>query len=200
MSRSPALLLSLALAWTGALAVGACRDTAGVDRGRARHSATGPGVVASADFAQSSEPTLLACPTADSASASGVIDDTGGTIEVNGTSIRIPPGAVAEPTEFTVTLPPSEYMEVRIEPTSWAPDSTTPIGLDGRPAFVFHRPVAVEIDYSRCTGVPEDQLLGAWFLHAETKAPLEHVPGADVRLTHTYYLNTSHLSTYALSY
>src|SRR3982751_5304091 len=111
MSRRPALL-SLPLAWSVALAVGACRDTVGVDRGRARQPASGPGVVASADFASSPEPTLLACPTPTSASAAGGIATTGGTIEVNGTSIRIPPGAVAEPTEFTLTLPPSDYMEV----------------------------------------------------------------------------------------
>jgi hypothetical protein len=202
MSRRPALrpaLLSLTL-WSVTLAVGACGDTTGADRGHARGRAAGPGVVASAEFASSSEPTLLACPTTDSVSASGVIDVDGGTVEVNGTSISVPAGAVAGPTEFTVTLPPSDYMEVRVEPTGWEPDSTTPIGLDGRPAFVFHRPVAIEIDYSRCTDVPDDQLLQAWFLHAETKAPLEHVPGADVRLAHRYYLNTSHLSTYALSY
>jgi hypothetical protein len=199
MSRRPALI-SLTLTWSAALAIGACRDTVGVDRGRARHAATGPSVVASADFASSPEPTLLACPTADSVSGSGIIDVAGGTVEVNGTSISVPAGAVAGPTEFTVTLPPSDYMEVRVEPTGWEPDSTTPIGLDGRPAFVFHRPVAIEIDYSRCTDVPDDQLLQAWFLQADTKAPLEHVPGADVRLAHHYYLNTSHLSTYALSY
>ena len=199
MSRRPALI-SLTLTWSAALAIGACRDTVGVDRGRARRAATGPGVVASAEFASSTDPTLLACPTADSVSASGVIDNTGGTIEMNGASIRIPPGAVAGPTVFTLTLPPSGYMEVRIEATSWTPDSTTPIGLDGRPAFVFQRPVAVAIDYSRCADVPDDQLLQAWFLDAETKAPLEHMPGADIRLTHIYFLNTSHLSTYALSY
>ena len=144
-------------------------------------------VAAGSLFPSTASPSLVSCPSTSAQSVSGLIGALGGTLSVGGTIVTIPANAVLSPTNFTLTIPASPYMEIEVT----AGDSSH---------FVFSQPVAVTIDYGRCAG---RSLLGpsyqAWNIDPTTHALLENMGGVDVKLTHTVVFTTLHFSGYALA-
>ena len=63
-----------------------------------------------------------------------------------GYRLVVPPGAVDEPTEFTLTVPESRYAEVRIQ-------------VAGEERYDFGRPLTLVISYARCRGEATEQPL-----------------------------------------
>jgi hypothetical protein len=135
----------------------------------------------------SSRPQLVPCPSTETSSASATVGPDGGVLTAAGSSILIPPGAVREPTDFTLTVPASDILEVDI-------------AARDRDHFRFVGRVWVTVDYSRC---PSSEVaghrLGVWYIDPVTRELLEYrnvYLGAG-RTTATFF--TSHLSTYALA-
>lgn len=130
---------------------------------------------------------LVECPTDIARSASRTLGLLGGTLEVDGTRITIPAFAVLLPTEFTLTLPASNYMEVDIR-------------AGGAEHFTFEAPVSVAIDYSRCTRSNIDKAaLSVWHIDTQTKALLENMGGVDDKQARTVTFQTDHLSGFSIA-
>ena len=130
---------------------------------------------------------LLYCPTATTQSASRVIGERGGKVKAGGTTLDVPAGAVLAPTEFTVTVPASEYMEVDISAA-------------GHEHFTFQRPVTVEVSYKRCVEPGQSLPLSAWYVDAESNALLESMQVVDEKANRKLTFLTTHLSGYFLAY
>jgi hypothetical protein len=136
----------------------------------------------------SSAPRLVECPTDESISTEGSIGPLGGLLSIGGTSVVIPKGALLAPTNVTLTIPASKYVEIEIR-------------AGDQEHFVFELPIAVTIDYSRCNR--SDVLfkpLSAWYIDSQTKAPLENMLGIDNKLTRSVTFTTPHLSGYAIAF
>lgn len=133
-----------------------------------------------------SSPILIECPAATSQSATLSIGELGGTVDVAGSSISVPAAALLVPTEITLTVPASRYMEVEI----------TANGLE---EFQFEQPVIVAIGYSRCGTDFGSTELTAWHIDSRTRALLEQMGGIDDKLTRTVTFSTGHLSSYAIA-
>lgn len=138
-------------------------------------------------FPSSGTPSLVSCPSSTTQSVTGLIGALGGTLSVGGTIVTIPANAVLTPTNFTLTIPASPYMEIEVT-------------ANGADHFVFSQPVAVTIDYGRCA---DSSLLAppyqAWNIDPATHTLLENMGGVDVKLTHTVVFTTIHFSGYALA-
>jgi len=163
------------------LAVGACGD----QQPTAPLKPSEPGLLLGLP---GSSPTLLQCPSSESATATTTIGPAGGFLSVGGTSVSIPLGALLEPTTIELTVPASQYVEVRIK-------------AKGQEHFIFESPITVTIDYSRCTR--SDllfRLLTAWEIDPETKDLLERMGGIDNKLTRSVTFSTIHLSGYAIAF
>ena len=63
--------------------------------------------------------------------------------------------------------------------------------------FSFAKPVAITLDYSRCTKLPSDPT--AWYVDEDTNGELEQMPGVNNADAQTFTLQTGHLSGYALA-
>ena len=156
-----------------ALAIAGCADTLTQPEVQPRASTYGA--------------TLVECPTDATKSATGLVLPTGGSVEVDGTSISLPAGAVLLPTYVTVTLPASNYMEVDIK-------------ANDLEHFEFQTPVSVTIDYARCTrGNINHSALQAWYIDSTTKSLLENMGGVDDKVARTVTFATDHLSGYAIA-
>ena len=133
-------------------------------------------------------PPLLVCPGTHPQQASGVIDARGGTLSLGSHRMVVPEGAVREPTEFTMTVPTSRYMELDIR-------------ASGQEHYVFERPVSVVIDYTRCrdTQLLSDAL-SVWYIDGQRKEPVEDMGGVDDRSSRRVMFTTTHLSSYAIAY
>ncbi|HEU4564449.1 MAG TPA: hypothetical protein VFS05_07370 [Gemmatimonadaceae bacterium] len=130
---------------------------------------------------------LLVCPADTTLTTSGIIGPLGGTLQVGGASITLPPGAVLAPTPFTLTVPASRYMEVEIH----AGDAEH---------FVFVIPATIAISYARCQGeVTAASPLRAWYIDSVTNALLELMGGQDDRAARRVTFTTGHLSGYAIA-
>ena len=137
--------------------------------------------------AASSSPVLVECPTDDLVQSSGLVTPLGGTVSAGGTTITVPPGAVLLPTTITVTVPPSQFMEVDIT----ANDASS---------FVFQLPVTVSLSYARCTRSDiEKDALSVWYIDSATKALLQNMGGGDDKTARTVTFTTDHLSGYAVA-
>lgn len=130
---------------------------------------------------------LLPCAGGADESVSDVIGPAGGTLTLGKSSITIPSSAVAEPTRFTLTVPASTVMEVRIEAAGYA-------------HYTFARPASVTIAYERCGGVNQLTRLGAWYIDDATKSYLEAMASADDKSKKIVTFETGHLSSYAVAY
>lgn len=139
------------------------------------------------EFASSPGPVLVECPTDSTVAATGTIGALGGTVEAAGSRITLPTGAVRQPTDITVRVPTSNYMEIEIR-------------ANGRADFEFHEPVTVAIDYGRCTrsNIDKDPL-SAWEIDPETKALIENLGGSDDKDARIVEFSTGHLSAYAVA-
>ena len=92
---------------------------------------------------------LLQCPTYEELSASATIDGSGGSVSVTDSyggrhSVDFPVGAVAEPTTFTLTVPASQHMLVRVTPTDPATGAVKTVG------FPMGAEPTLSISYRRC--------------------------------------------------
>ena len=131
--------------------------------------------------------TLLDCPTTTTQSATAHIGPSGGLLTIGNTSVLIPLGAVLFPQDFTLTIPASQYGEIRVRTGS-------------AEHYVFQLPVVMTIDYSRCaTPALDQQALSVWNIDPDSKALLEEMTGVDSKLTHTIVFTTIHLSGYAVA-
>lgn len=133
-----------------------------------------------------SSPALIACPSATTQTNSGLIGPLGGVLSAGGVVVTIPAGALLAPTQFTLTVPASQYLEIDVK-------------ADGADHYVFQREVAVAIDYGRCGVPPLHAPLTAWNIDPDTKALLEQMPTVDAQLTHTVIFSTIHFSGYAVA-
>ena len=134
-----------------------------------------------------SSPSLVECPSNQTATTSAIVGPLGAVIQLGGTSITIPSGALTAPTLLQMTIPASRYMEIDV----------TAVGFT---SFLFQQPVSVTIDYSRCTRSDIDQqTLHVWHIDPNTKELLEDMGGADDKASRRITFSTGHLSGYAVA-
>jgi hypothetical protein len=163
---------------TAALLIAACAGPGITDAPRSAE-------LASARLAAGSN--LIQCTEGPASSADGLVTPLGGVVTSGGTTITIPPGAVAEPTLIQVEVPASKLVE-------------TDISVPGLEHFEFLLPVTVTVSYAHCSRANIDRSpITAWYIDTETKALLEHMGGIDNKLTRTVTFTTPHLSGYALA-
>ena len=129
---------------------------------------------------------LLYCPSARSMQASATIGRDGGVVGVGGFSMRVPGGAVSDPTRFTLQVPASQYLEVEIS-------------AEGQKHYQFQRAVMVTLDYSRCALDLRAGDFSAWYIDSDTKEPLANMGGHDDRGRRRITFFTNHLSGYAIA-
>ena len=131
--------------------------------------------------------TLVECPVAVTESTSATVGALGGTVSLNGHSITLPAGAVLLPTEITLTVPASNYMEIEIH-------------ANDLESFDFEAPVSITLSYDRCTRSNLDnRQLTAWQIDPATKALLEHMGGVDDKNTRAVTFQSGHLSGFAIA-
>jgi hypothetical protein len=136
---------------------------------------------------QTSAATLINCPTATTQSVTSRIGPLGGLLAIGNTRVVVPLGAVLFPQDFTLTIPASQYAEIRVRAGT-------------AEHYLFRYPVAMTIDYSRCA-TPElnTHALSVWNIDEDSRALLEPMIGVDEKLTHTIVFTTIHLSGYAVA-
>lgn len=132
-------------------------------------------------------PRPLYCPTSTTQSTTTVLDALGGLLSVAGTSVLVPAGALLGPTEITLTVPASNYMEIDVKVT-------------GTEHFLFELPITVTVSYARCGSLVARLLpLDAWYWDPATREFLELMPSIDNKLTRTVTFTTPHLSGYIIA-
>ena len=88
-----------------------------------------------------------------------------------------------------IVVPASQYMEVDVHA----------VGLT---TLLFHRPVNITIDYSRCgpDAIPPGAQLQGVFIDTQSNEVLQEMGGVDDRAAHKITFSTGHLSGYAVAY
>lgn len=138
-------------------------------------------------FSPSTRPSLVECPSTVTRSTSRTVGLFGGSLELDGTRVTIPFGAVLLPTTITLTLPASEYMEVDL----------TANALDH---IRFPVAVTVTIDYSRCSPeATDDAPLSVWYIHDLTNRLLENLGGSDDKANRRITFTTIHFSGFSIA-
>jgi hypothetical protein len=133
-------------------------------------------------------PTLLQCPSSQTFFTLGIVGVLGGVVDLGGTLIDIPAGALTAPTLITITIPASRYMEIGVRANRLA-------------SFLFQEPVSITIDYSRCSdAVLEGKTLTVWQINPFTNQFIEHMGGTDDRAAKKITFETGHLSGYAIAF
>ena len=148
----------------------------------------GEGPLAPEDAAlASSGAALVECPVSESRSATATLDVLGGTVSLDGHSISLPAGAVLLPTQITLTVPASNYMEIDIR-------------ANDLESFEFEEPVSVVLSYQRCTRANLDkEALRVWHIDTATKALLEDMGGVDDKAARAVTFESGHLSGFAIA-
>lgn len=133
-------------------------------------------------------PRPLYCPTSTTETTSGIIDGLGGVLSIAGTTVQIPLGALLGPTEITLTVPASSYMEIDVT-------------VKGTEEFFFELPITVTVSYARCNLSLLQRLLpfDVWHWDPETRRLLELMPSVDNKLTKSITFTTPHLSGYIIA-
>jgi len=150
------------------------------------HEVLGPGPDV-ATVASNAAPQLVACPRTESRSVSKTIGMLGGSLELEGTSVVVPVGALALPTTITLTLPASPYLEV---------DFTA----NQLQHFEFPVAVHVTLDYSRCDRrALAARPVTAWYIDTPTKKLLEPMRASDDRDARRVSFPTIHFSGYSIA-
>lgn len=133
------------------------------------------------------EPTLVQCPVNQTSTTSALVGPLGGIVDLGGTKVEIPAGALLSPVTVTVTEPASQYMEITVS-------------VEGSEHFVFELPVTVTLSYARCSRSNINLVpLTAWYIDSETHELLEPMIGVDNKLTRTITFATPHFSGYAVA-
>lgn len=168
--------------------LGACSDAPRATSPRVAQLGTSEPATARLATSSASTPTYLSCPSTVAQSASAVIGPEGGVLRLAGSALAVPPGAVPVPTSFTFALPASDLMQVEVH-------------ADGVAHYVFKRPVAITVDYSRCAAATDSlsQSFGAWYIDPQSRKGLQFMGGVDIRALHRVVFATNHLSGYAIS-
>ena len=130
--------------------------------------------------------TLAVCPSDQTQSTSSVLDVLGGTVSLDGSSVLLPAGALLSSTNIALTIPASQYMEIGVTANGGH--------------FRFQQPIAITIDYSRCSADVQQKTLTVWNIDPNTKQLLQNMGGIDNKLTHQITFTTIHLSGYALAF
>jgi hypothetical protein len=139
-----------------------------------------------ASLAASTGPTALECPVSTSASKTALIGLLGGVIELNGHRVVIPADAVLMPTEFTLTVPASNYVEVDIKAA-------------GQEHYQFRKPVSLTLSYARCTRTNIDkEALRIYYIDSQSKALIDDMGGTDDKAARTVTTGTDHFSGYVI--
>ena len=128
---------------------------------------------------------LVACPSNTTVSSSALLGVAGGTVTAAGSSGRIPPGALTEPTQISLTVPASPNMQIDVQ-------------AGDEEHFTFRLPVTVTIDYSRCENITGR--ISVWHIEDLTRTLLEQLPAIDDRLNRKITFITGHFSSYAIAY
>lgn len=130
--------------------------------------------------------TLAVCPTDQTQSTSSILGALGGTVSIGGTSVVIPLGALLSSTNIALTIPASQYMEIGVTANGGH--------------FLFQQPIAITIDYSRCSSDIQAKTLSVWNIDPGTHQLLKNMGGIDNKLTHQITFTTIHLSGYAIAF
>lgn len=139
-----------------------------------------------ASLAASTGPSPLECPVSTTTSTKATIGLMGGVIELAGHRVVIPADAVLLPTEFTMTVPASNYVEVDIKAA-------------GQEHFEFRKPVSLTLSYQRCTRTNIDkENLRIYYIDSRTKAILDDMGGTDNKAARTVTTGTDHFSGYLI--
>jgi hypothetical protein len=133
------------------------------------------------------EQSFLVCPNTEPRAARGTIGSMGGTLSLGGHSITLPPGAVVEPTRFTIVEPESPNVEIQIHAA-------------GRESFQFLLPATVTISYDRCgqQGIDSSELV-VWHVDEVTGALLELMGGVADPAEREITFQTGHLSGFVIA-
>ena len=136
----------------------------------------------------SSGSVLVECPTDVTRSVSQTIHPlSGGTIELDGHSLTVPALALLLPTQFTLTVPASRYVEVHIT-------------ANGEHGFEFLRTAGISISYARCTRSDiAGAALSGYKIDPESKALLRFMGGSNDMLQRRVTFGTDSLSAYAIA-
>ena len=156
----------------------------------ADESLTGPEPLAQASVAalQDASPSLLYCPTRDSRSVARTIGPNGGQLTLAGTKLIIPAGAVPVATNFVLTIPASDYLELDIV-------------AGDRQHYEFAKPVTIRVNYAHCRSDTADvEALSAWHIDPSTGSLLENMGGFDNKHGRKVTFETDHLSKYAIAW
>ena len=128
---------------------------------------------------------LLACAGGDDdVSVRATIGRKGGRIQLGGFVMVVPKGALRDTTTFTMKVPESKVLKVKIR-------------ARGEQHFTFEKPVSITLDYSRCLNVPADPT--GWYVDEDTDGEIEQMPGLNNASAESFTLQTGHLSGYALA-
>jgi hypothetical protein len=133
-------------------------------------------------------PIRLHCPSSESRSVSRRIGPRGGTLTLAGTRLVVPRGAVPVETEFVLTLPASDWLELDIA----AGDAEH---------YTFARPVEITVNYARCrTAAADTEALSAWYVDGATGDFLRDMGALDIKAGKKISFETDHLSKYAIAW
>lgn len=139
-----------------------------------------------ASLATSSGPSPLECPVSTTTSTTATIGLLGGAIELDGHRVVIPADAVLVPTEFTLTVPASNYVEIDIKAA-------------GEEHYEFRKPVSLTLSYARCTRTNIDkENLRIFYIDSQSKALVDDMGGTDDKAARTVTTGTDHFSGYVI--
>ena len=154
----------------------------------AEHSPSEPAPAQVAALSTDRAQTMVRCPSTVTRSISRTVGLLGGSLELDGTRVTIPFGAVLLPTRITLTLPASEHMEVDL----------TANALEH---FEFPVPVTVSIDYARCpaSAIDDNAPLSVWYIDTLLDTLLENMGGSDDRNHRVITFTTIHFSGFSIA-
>jgi hypothetical protein len=137
---------------------------------------------------QSADPVRLYCPHIESLSAAKRIGPKGGTLNLAGTKLVVPRGAVPVETEFVLTIPAGDWLELDID-------------AGGAEHYSFARPVTITVNYSRCgTRAAETEALSAWYVDETSGDFVQDMGAIDLKAGKKLTFETDHLSKYAIAW
>lgn len=132
---------------------------------------------------------IAVCPTTESHRAEGVLGPRGGSLQVAGHRLTVPPDVLTEVTSFTLYAPAGR--EVRLE-----------LSAQGAEHYQFAAPVVVTISYDRCRRQhPSASTASAWYIDDSGETlRVERMRGEDDRKRKAVTFQTTHFSTYVVAY
>lgn len=87
---------------------------------------------------------LLSCPNREPQRVDGTISREGGTIELAGHRLEVPPGAVSSEVRFTMSLAVDENLKLDIQ-------------ANGEDRYKFEQPVNLFLSWAKCGTTPDDR-------------------------------------------